>query len=252
MSLQDKVVLITGANSGIGAHAAQGFHNAGAKVVLNGRRAQQLESVARSIDDSGQSVACVAGDIGRAETSRQLVAKAVERFGAIDVLFNNAGIFQPKNFLDHTQADLEGYLNLLRGYFLMSQAAVPELRRRGGGAIINTGSMWALHAIGSTPCAGSSTAKGGVHALTRSLAIELAPDHIRVNAVAPAIVETPLLEPIMTAEEIFALNAFHPLGRNGRTADVTEALMFLADDERSGWITGVVLPLDGGVTAGRN
>lgn len=252
MSLQDKVVLITGANSGIGADVARAFHTAGARVVLNGRRGHLLNSVADSIDGSGERVACVAGDIGRAETSWKLVSTALERFGAVDILFNNAGIFQPKPFLEHTREDFEGYLNLLRGYFFLSQAVVPEMRKGGGGAIVNTGSMWALHAIASTPCAGSSTAKGGVHALTRSLAIELAPDRIRVNAIAPAVVETPLLEPILTPEQILALNAFHPLGRNGRTTDVAAAVLFLADEDRSGWITGVVLPLDGGVTAGRN
>ena len=127
------------------------------------------------------------------------------------------------------------------------------MRKRGrGGAVINTGSMWALHAIAATPCSASSAAKGGVHALTKNLAIEFAPDRIRVNAVAPAVVETPLFDPLLTPEQLASFNAFHPLGRNGQSADVTEAVLFLADDERSGWITGVVLPVDGGVTAGRN
>src|SRR5262249_41423934 len=137
MSLLDKVVLITGANSGIGAHAARAFHAAGARLVLNARREQQLVSVSGSIDESGERVAWVAGDIGRPETSRRLVATAVERFGGLDVLFNNAGVFEPKKFVEHTHEDLEGYLNLLRGYFYVSQAAVPEMRKRGGGAIVN-------------------------------------------------------------------------------------------------------------------
>jgi NAD(P)-dependent dehydrogenase (short-subunit alcohol dehydrogenase family) len=126
------------------------------------------------------------------------------------------------------------------------------MRRRGGGAIVNTGSMWANHAVAATPCSASSTAKGGVHALTRNLAIEFSPDRIRVNAIAPAVVETPLLEPILSPDQVDSFNAFHPLGRNGQPRDITEAVLFLADDERSGWITGVVLPVDGGVTAGRN
>ena len=252
MSFQDKVVLITGGGTGIGADAARGFHAAGAKIVLNGRREDMLSQTASQIDSSGKTVAYVVGDIGQAETSRRMVTTAVERFGGVDVLFNNAGVFEPKPFLDHTEEDLNGYLNLLRGYFIASQAVIPSMRKRGGGSIINIGSMWALHAIAATPCSGSSTAKGGVHALTLNLAIEFAPDNIRVNAIAPAVVETPLFDKLLTAEQLASFNTFHPLGRNGQARDITEVVLFLADDSRSGWITGVVLPVDGGVTAGRN
>jgi NAD(P)-dependent dehydrogenase (short-subunit alcohol dehydrogenase family) len=253
MCLKDKVVVITGGGSGIGADAARAFAAAGARVVLNGRREGALRRTAESIDPHGTRVAVVAGDIGDVETSRRLIATAVQRFGGVDVLFNNAGIFQPKPFLEVTPAELSDYLRLVAGYYFTTQAAVAEMKRRGrGGAVINTGSMWALHAIAATPCSASSTAKGGVHALTKNLAIELAPDRIRVNAVAPAVVETPLLDPLLTPEQLAGFNAFHPLGRNGQSADVTQAVLFLADEQRSGWITGVVLPVDGGVTAGRN
>ena len=252
MGLPDKVVLITGGGSGIGADAARAFSAAGAKVVLNGRREDRLAHTAKQIDPTGQQVAYVAGDIGQPETSQRLVDLAIARFGGVDILLNNAGIFQPKPFLEHTTADLDGYLNLLRGYFLTSQAAIAAMRQRGSGAIVNIGSMWATHAIAATPCSGSSTAKGGVHALTRNLAIEFAPDQIRVNAIAPAVVETPLFAPLLTPEQLAAFNAFHPLGRNGQVQDTTAAILFLADEALSGWITGVVLPVDGGVTAGRN
>ncbi|GAB4534335.1 MAG: SDR family oxidoreductase [Pleurocapsa sp.] len=252
MSLQDKVVLITGGGSGIGANTAWAFYQAGAKVVINGRRSDVLQATAFKIDPSGENIAYVAGDIGKAETRKQIVAVAISRFGGVDILFNNAGIFAPKSFLEHTEDDLDGYLNLLRGYFFMSQAAIPEIQKRGGGAIINIGSMWALHAIAATPCSGSSTAKGAVHALTRNLAIKFAPDKIRVNAIAPAVVETPLFDALLTPEQLASFNNFHPLGRNGQAEDITEAVLFLADDARSSWITGVVLPVDGGVTTGRN
>ncbi len=252
MSLQDKVVLITGGGSGIGANTARAFYAAAAKVVLNGRRLDVLKQTAAKIDPTGENVVYVAGDIGEAETRQRLVSQAVSQFGGIDILFNNAGIFEPKSFLDHTEEDLDSYLNLLRGYFFMSQIVIPEMQKRGGGAIINIGSMWSLHAIAATPCSGSSTAKGSVHALTRNLAIEFAPDKIRVNAIAPAVVETPLFDSLLTPEQLSSFNAFHPLGRNGQVQDITEAVLFLADDSRSGWITGVVLPVDGGVTTGRN
>jgi NAD(P)-dependent dehydrogenase (short-subunit alcohol dehydrogenase family) len=253
MSLQNKVVVITGGGSGMGADAARGFRAAGAKVVLNGRSEHKLEQTARQIDPSGAHVAWLAGDIGRTETASGLLSLAMQRFGQVDVLVNNAGIFSTKPFLEHTEQDLDGYLNLLRGYFHTSQAVVATLRQQGtGGAIINIGSMWALHAIAATPCSGAAAAKGAVHALTRTLAIEFAADRIRVDALAPAVVETPLFEPLLTAEQLAAFNRFHPLGRNGQVRDITEALLFLADDDASGWITGVILPVDGGVSAGRN
>ncbi len=195
---------------------------------------------AAKIDSSGESVAYLVGDIGQPETSQRLTEFAVERFGGVDILFNNAGIFQPKPFLAHTQEDLSGYLDLVRGYFFMAQAAIPEIRKRGGGAIVNIGSMWALHAIAATPCSGSSTAKGAVHSLTRNLAIKFAPENIRVNAIAPAVVETPLFDSLLTPDQLASFDAFHPLGRNGQPKDITEAVLFLADDSRSGWITGIV------------
>jgi NAD(P)-dependent dehydrogenase (short-subunit alcohol dehydrogenase family) len=252
MSLADKVVLITGAGSGIGADAARAFHRAGSRLVLNGRRAEPLKELATSIDPFGKTVAVVSGDIGDPQTSRRMVETAIERFDGVDVLFNNAGIFTPRPILDVTPEEFDRYLNLVRGYYFASQAVIPAMQRRGGGAIVNTGSMWALHAIAATPCSASSTAKGGVHALTGNLAIELAPHRIRVNAIAPAVVETPLFDPILTREQLASFNTFHPLGRNGQSRDITEAVLFLADEERSGWITGVVMPVDGGVTAGRN
>lgn len=252
MSLQDKVVIVTGGGTGIGAHAARGFRDAGAKVVLNGRRENVLSKTAAQIDASGENVAFVAGDIGEPDTSKRLVETAVKRFGGVDVLLNNAGVFRPKPFLEHTQDDLNNYLNLMRGDFMMSQAAIAEMQKRGGGAIINIGSSLALNASAATPCSGSSMAKGGVHSLTRNLAIEFAPQNIRVNAIAPAVVETPLFDPLLTSEQLASFNAFHPLGRNGQTSDTTAAILFLADAETSGWITGIVLPVDGGVTAGRN
>jgi NAD(P)-dependent dehydrogenase (short-subunit alcohol dehydrogenase family) len=252
MSLANKVVLITGAGTGIGADAARAFHAAGCNLVLNGRRESALEQTASQIDSAGRTVAIVAGDIGKSTTSKRMVETALARFDAVDVLFNNAGIFEPKPFLKTTPDDLDSYLNLMRGYFYASQSVIPIMQRRGGGAIINTGSMWANHAIAATPCSASSTAKGGIHALTRNLAIEFAPYNIRVNAIAPAVVVTPLLDPIWSSAEVDSFNTFHPLGRNGESRDITEAVLFLSDEERSGWITGVVLPVDGGVTAGRN
>src|SRR5215470_4674621 len=130
MSLANKVVLITGAGTGIGADAARAFRNASCNVVLNGRRESALEQTASELDATGRSVAIISGDIGDVTTSKRMVQTAIQRFDGVDVLFNNAGIFEPKPFLEITPEDLEGYLNLLRGYFFASQAVIPAMKRR--------------------------------------------------------------------------------------------------------------------------
>ena len=252
MSLKDKVVIITGGGTGMGADAARGFHDSGAKVVLNGRREDVLAKTALTIDPTGENVVYVAGDIGSPETIQSVVRTAVSRFGGVDILFNNAGVFAPTSFLSVSHKELDDYFNLMRGYFMLTQSAVPEMRKRGSGAIISIGSIWALQGIGATPSTAPSMAKGGIHSFTRALAIELASEKIRVNAIAPAVVETPLFEPLLSAEQLASFSAFHPMGRNGLPQDITSAVMFLADEALSGWITGVILPVDGGVTAGRN
>ena len=254
MHFNNKVAIITGGGTGIGKATAQALINDGAKVVINGRRQDVLEATAKELDPSGQHIATYAGDIGLSSTAKALVQTAVHRFGGVDLLINNAGVFKPTPFLEHTEADLDHYLNIiLRGTFFASQAAVPELRKRGGGAIVNTGSLWALQAVGATPSSAYSAAMAGRHALTRNLALELAADNIRVNAVAPAVVETPVygtfLSPEQVKEVLPSFNGFHPMGRIGQPSDVVEAILFLA---RASWMTGVVLPVDGGVMAGRN
>lgn len=255
MNFTDKVMLITGGGTGIGKATAQAFLEAGGNLVINGRRAQMLETAARELDATGRKIATVAGDIAEPATAARMVSAAEERFGGVDVLVNNAGVFKPTPFLEHTLADFEHYVSIiLKGTFFASQAVVPALQKRGGGAIVNVGSMWATQAIGATPSSAYSAAKAGVHALTRNLAIELAKDRIRVNTVAPAVVETPVYETFLKAEQVKELlptfNAFHPLGRNGQPMDVASAILYLASDEAA-WITGAILPLDGGVTAGR-
>lgn len=255
MRFENKVVIVTGGNSGIGLAAAKAFHNEGAKVVIGGRDEAKLAEAAKSIDASGASVAVLAGDISKPATSQALVDRAVQSFGGVDILLNNAGIFGPKPFLDHTEEDFDRYLGtILKGKFFMAQAAARAMKNRGGGAIVHTGSMWALQAIGATPSSAYSAAMAGVHQMVKNLAIELAADKIRINAVAPAIVETPVYGTFLPQDQIQGVldgfNAFHPLGRIGQPRDLVAAMMFLASDDAS-WITGVVLPVDGGVMAGR-
>src|SRR5215218_2841505 len=253
---ENKVVLITGGGGGIGKAAARRFLDEGARVVLNSRRQSVLEQARAELDPRGERVALVAGDASVPATARQLVAAAVARFGGVDVLVNSTGIFRVKPFTEETEDDFEEALDsTLRPTFYVSQAAVPEMRRRGGGAIVNVGSMWAIDAIATTPTSAYSAAQAGRHALTKNLAIELAKDNIRVNTVALAFVETPAYERFMAPEEARAVldsvNTFHPLGRHGQPEDVVEAILFLASVE-AGWITGTTLPIDGGVLAGRS
>lgn len=256
MRFTNKTAIITGGGSGIGKAAAQRLVTEGANVVINGRDAAKLTAAAAEIDPGGARVVTLAGDIADPATGQQLVALAEERFGGLDILVNNAGIFTPKPFLEQTEAEYDAFVDtILKGKFFTAQAAAKAMQRRGGGAIVQTGSMWALQAIGATPSSAYSAANGGVHQLTKNLAIELAADNIRVNTVAPAVVETPVYSTFLSPEEIEAalpsFAAIHPLGRNGAPADVVSALLYLASDEAS-WITGTVLPVDGGVMAGRN
>jgi NAD(P)-dependent dehydrogenase (short-subunit alcohol dehydrogenase family) len=254
MRFSGKVVAITGGGSGIGKETAKRFVAEGASVVINGRDEAKLAEAASAIDPTGRQVAISAGDIAEPSTGARLVDAAVARFGGLDVLVNNAGVFNPKPFLELTEADYDWYLDtILKGKFFTAQAAAKAMKDKGG-AIVQTGSMWAIQAIGTTPSAAYSAANAGVHAMVRNLAIELAPYKIRINAVAPAVVETPVYNTFLSDEQVRdvlpTFDAFHPLGRNGQPGDVAEAILFLASEHAS-WITGTVLPVDGGVTAGR-
>ncbi|AVK04135.1 MULTISPECIES: SDR family NAD(P)-dependent oxidoreductase [Pseudomonas aeruginosa group] len=254
-SFSDKVAIVTGGGSGIGKEVARRLVEAGARVVIGGRDAAKLERAARDIDPVGDSVRTLAGDIADPATAQALVDLASATFGGVDILVNNAGIFRPKPFLEATPEEYDDFLDtILKGKYFMAQAAARAMLRRGAGAIVQTGSLWAIQAVGATPSAAYSAANAGVHALTRNLALELAGANIRINTVAPAVVETPVyatfMDPEQVREVLPGFNAFHPLGRNGQPGDVAAAILFLASDA-AGWITGTVLPVDGGVTAGR-
>jgi len=256
MDFKDKVVVITGGGGGIGKAAARRFLDGGAQVVLSGTRRELLEAARDELDPTGERVAIVAGRITGREQAHELIDRAVERFGGVDVLVNSTGIFRIVPFLEQTEEHLEEALgSILYPTYWVSQAAAQAMRERGGGAIVSIGSMWALDAIATTPTSAYSAAQAGRHALTKNLALELAAENIRVNTVALAFVETPAYERFLSHEEaqevLDSVDGFHPLGRRGRPSDVVEAIAFLAGDA-AGWITGTTLPVDGGVLAGRS
>jgi NAD(P)-dependent dehydrogenase (short-subunit alcohol dehydrogenase family) len=253
---EDKVAVITGGGGGIGKATAARLLEEGASVVLAGRRREVLNAASSELDGTGDRVAVVAADVSSPAGAERVIEEAASRFGGVDVLVNSTGVFRVVPFLEQTEEQLEEALDTtLRPTFYASQAAARTMVDRGGGAIVNVGSMWALDAIAATPASAYSAAQAARHALTKNLAIELAPHGIRVNTVALAFVETPAYERFMTPDEARAVlesvHAFHPLGRHGQPTDVVEAILFLAS-ARAGWITGTTLPIDGGVLAGRN
>ncbi len=243
--MNGKTVVITGASSGIGFGVAQAYVGQGGNVVLNGRDEAKLTQAAGRLGDP-QRIAVVPGDIGLAEARSRVVHQGIERFGRIDVLVNNAGHFYPKPFTEYTEEDLDGFLAThLKGTYLTSQAVVPHMRKQGGGAIVNITTVLALRGMKGIPSSAPIAAKGGMNAVTRSLAIELAPDNIRVNAVAPGIIKTPIHG--RTDEQFEELNGMQPLGHVGEVKDIVEAVLYLAE---ATFVTGVVLPVDGGIHAG--
>ena len=244
--MSTKTAVITGAGSGIGYAVAAAFVREGANVVLNGRTEDKLTRAAAQLDRPGQ-LAIVAGDVTRPETAERIVAAAVGRFGRVDILVNNAGTFAAKPFTDYSVEELDTYLGYLRGTYVLSQAAVRQMRKQGdGGAIVNIGTILASNGVHGVPSSAPIAAKGGITALTKNLSVELAADNIRINAVAPGVVPTPLYGDL-SDEQLESLNGMQPLGRYGTPQDIADAVLYLAG---ANWVTGVVLPVDGGVAAG--
>lgn len=242
----NQTVIITGGATGIGYAVAEQFIQQGANIVLIGRTEEKLAKAAEKLNQSG-SVVTLVGDITQPETSDKIVNKAIEQFSRVDVLVNNAGIFQTKPFTDYTLEELDGFLGYLRGTFILTQAAVRQMRKQGeGGVIINISTILALNGVAGIPSSAPIAAKGGITALTKNLSIELAADNIRINAVAPGVVPTPLYGKL-NDEQLAGLNEMQPLGRYGTPKDIADAVLYLAN---ASWVTGVILPVDGGVDAG--
>ncbi len=252
MRLRDKVVLITGGGSGMGRLASVAFAREGARVVSVDVAAGAGSAAAAEITRAGGQALFIEADVGHEDQVRNAVRQAVARFGRLDVLYNNAGIFPADDgsvvTLEETVWDRVMTVNL-KGIYLCCKHGIPELIRAGGGSIINVASFVALVGC-SVPQDAYTASKGGVIALTKSLAVQFGPQRIRTNAIAPGPVETPLLTSWLLANPEAKKRRLDriPMGRFGRPEDIVQMALYLASDE-STWVNGSVLVVDGGITS---
>ncbi|KSV83989.1 SDR family NAD(P)-dependent oxidoreductase [Sinorhizobium sp. GL28] len=236
MSNEQKVAIITGASQGIGAALVQAYRDRNYRVIATSRSIQE---------SSDAGIVSVAGDISKPETAERVVRQSLERFGRIDTLVNNAGVFTAKPFTEFTQEDYDLNMGVnVAGFFHITQHAAREMLKQGSGHIVSITTSLVNQPIAGVPAALASITKGGLNSVTQALAIEFAKTGVRVNAVSPGIIKTPMHAP----ETHAALSTLHPVGRMGEIRDIVDAVLYL---ENAGFVTGEILHVDGGQNAGR-
>lgn len=235
MAADQRVAVVTGASRGTGAALVKAYRDREYNVV----------ATARSMEPSNDAdLLVVSGDIADRATAEQVISEGLNRFGRIDTLINNAGLFIAKPFTDYTVADYAAIIGVnIAGFFHITQFAAAQMEKQGSGHIVQITTSLTDHAMSAVPSALASLTKGGLNGVTKSLAIEYASRGIRVNAVSPGIIKTPM-HPIETHE---FLNALHPVGHMGEISDIVEAILYL---ERAHFVTGEILHVDGGQSAG--
>jgi len=247
--LKDKIAIVTGAGSGISRACALALAREGAKVALVGRRKALLEVVAREI---GDSALLLAADVSKKHEIAGVMERTIAHFGSLSVLLNNAGVLHPGNAEQITEEQWDQTFNInVRGLWLLSRAVLPEMRKAGGGSIINMASVLGINGVRSR--ASYAPSKGAVILLTKCMAIDHGHEQIRVNAICPSFVETDLTAAVLSkAPDPKALRseriAVHPIGRLGQPEDIAGLAVYLASDESS-WVTGSIFPVDGGYLA---
>lgn len=235
MNTSSKVAVITGASQGIGASLVQAFRDRGYRVVANSR------SIKPSNDPD---ILAVPGDIADPAVAKRIVSEGIAKFGRIDTLVNNAGVFIAKPFTQYTAEDYASAIAVnVGGFFHITQAALAEMEKQGSGHVVSITTTLAEHAVDGVPSVLANLTKGGMNSATKSLAIEYAKRGIRVNAVSPGIIKTPMHAP----ETHDFLAALHPVARMGEIADVVQAVLYL---DTAGFVTGEILHVDGGQSAG--
>ncbi len=253
MMLKNKVALITGGSSGIGIAIAERFLKEGAKVVITGRFKDRCDAAIKQLETiSADTIDFATGDVSKWDDVQKIVEKTVSRFERIDILVNNAGIYLEKRIEETTEDEWDQVINInLKGVFLCSKAVYPHFKKQGSGTIVNMSSDSGLS--GNPDEAAYCASKGGVTNLTRAMALDYAKENIRVNAICPAVINTPMLQREVALQKdkeayLKEMDELHPIGRVGRPEEVAFAVLMVASDEGS-FITGANISVDGGLTA---
>jgi NAD(P)-dependent dehydrogenase (short-subunit alcohol dehydrogenase family) len=248
MKLRNRVAIITGGGTGIGAAAAKRFALEGARVCVAGRRVEPLNAVVDAIRDAGGEAMAVSGSVSDSADGQRIVEATLNAYHRVDILVNNAGTATLMDFTATTEELWDRIIDTnLKGVFLMSRAVIPVMLDQGGGAIVNISSI--LGQVGMKGAAVYCASKGGMDQFTRAMAIEFADKNIRINAVAPGWVDTSMTESVQAHPPLFeSLRSRHPVGRFGTPEEVANAILFAASDDTP-WMTGAILTIDGGWTA---
>ncbi len=246
--------LIIGGTTGMGKATAELLLKDNVEVLIVARNKENLNATKQELSNLG-SVQTIQLDLNDLTAVNSFADRLEKLVPNLKHVVNAAGYFSPKPFLEHTVKEYDTYHNFNKAFFFITQAAANILIKNQGGSIVNIGSMWAKQAVKATPSSAYSMAKAGLHSFTQHLAMELADYNIRVNAVSPAVVATPIYGSFIAADKIDetleGFNSFHPIGRVGQAQDIAKTIHFLLTDQSS-WVTGAIWDIDGGVMAGRN